>query len=153
MRTIAVILTGLAAAIAAPVACPQAQPQAAAASALARALTADLTCTMPAARIGEAFQQRVGESSAPSADILAALNEIAGAADTCTPLREAALGVAAGLSAAAAEPPPPEVDAETAALANLVLEAFTEADRRAARPVFDSPPPPRNLTRGRISTP
>jgi hypothetical protein len=153
MRTFAVLLAGLAAVLSPPcVSAQTGQPAMASASALARTLTADLPCSSPPARISTTYEERVAQSQAHLSDVLAALSEIAAAAEICAPLREEAQGLAVAMAVASA-PPDHRASSPSTTVSALVIDAFTEAERRAANPVFESPPPPRNLTRGRISTP
>lgn len=129
-----------------------AEAQVAGSAGLADALAKDVSC---GAGSLDALRTRVGASSADKADIGEALRAISQKDGLCASVREAASNLVdelfrspsavaeLGVSPVAAAP---EVSA-------LIADAFIAADRAAARLTFESPPPPRHLTRGRISTP
>lgn len=101
------------------------------------------------------MRPRVSEASADKADVGEALRLIAQRDALCAPVRDAATKLVDELfrsPAAAAELGVSPVGAAPEVTA-LIADAFLEADRASARLTFDSPPPPRHLTRGRISTP
>jgi hypothetical protein len=121
---------------------PQAFGQAA--GGLASELAKGVTCTSPDASVG--LLTAVAKTTAPAADILAALGAIGNDAAACEPVRNAAKELAVSLAASV----PAVAEVPTAAASSAVLaEVEAEAERRAASLKFEVGPPPPNLTRGR----
>ncbi len=113
---------------------------------LARALAA-APCETVAA---EAMIRRLLASTEASDAVQnAALEQVSADPDVCLAAREAAMVIALVRSDATAG-----LDSErsnVSASAAIVAEAYAEADRRAARLSFEVGPPPRNITKGRVS--
>ena len=122
--------------------------------ALARSLSDGVSCTSGAPRDG--LDERGRKSGASQADIGAALAIISSSGDVCVPVRMAASAMSAELVARqaaafqAAQPAETSSGASAAAQASLANAAL-DAEARAASTRFTVGPPPRNLTRGRIS--
>jgi hypothetical protein len=125
---------------------------------LATSLVNDIPCASPNVR--DALDDRARKSGASSADLGAALAIISSSSDVCAPVRMAASASSTDLAARqtaaiqAAAPVDPLADplAETEITpAQRVTAAAVDAEARAASTRFTNGPPPRNLTRGRIT--
>jgi hypothetical protein len=119
---------------------------------LARTLAEPVSCS--GANVRDALSERIKKTGAAPADVGVALAIISASSDLCAPVRNAASSLIADETAQHA------AAAEAAALApvgpspaSLIADANLEAQIRAASMKFEGGPPPRNLTRGRISTP
>lgn len=156
MRGTRATLIGIAAAALAATAfaqTPPPGPDTSADPALVQSLTRDLTCTMAPQRLSATLGDRVKGATGPRDGIVAALQQIARQEDSCASIRSAASDLVDELLAEAdAEATIANEKRTSGVVTSIVAEAFAEADRRAANPVFESGPPPRNLTRGRILT-
>jgi len=140
---LAVVTVGLLA-----IAAPQAVGQAA--GGLAAGLAKGVTCASPDASAG--LLEAVAKTTAPAADILAALGAIAGDAEACEPVRNAAkelvVSLTASVSAVSEVAAVPEVQS-AATSSPVAVEVRPEAERGVASLKFDVGPPPPNLTKGR----
>jgi hypothetical protein len=122
---------------------------------LAPEFARDLACASPDASIG--LLAAVARTTAPSADILAALGAIAEDAAACEPIRNAAkelaISLAASVPAAPTVPVVPAVsavpEASSAAASSSVVAEIRADPERATSLKFEVGPPPPNLTRGR----
>jgi hypothetical protein len=111
---------------------------------LAAQLAKGAACASPDASDG--LLTAVAKTAAPAADILAALEVIAGDANACEPVRSAAKELAVSLAGSV----PAAAEFQTAvASIPAIAETQAEAERRAASLKFEVGPPPANLTRGR----
>lgn len=128
----------------------QAPPPEAATAKLVTVLTLGLPCGAEASTT-EAVRARGRESGAEPGDLQLALDRISSDETFCEPIRNAASSLVADLVVAAAGEVAADDQAALAASATLIAEKLDEADRRAREQGFQVGPPPRNLTRGRIS--
>lgn len=83
--------------------------------------------------------------------IVSALREVAERSDLCTELKTAAQAFAD--QAVSERAPPPREEQLASASSSIVAATLAEAERRAANLKFDVAPPPRFMTKERISRP
>jgi hypothetical protein len=129
------------------------QPDSGHVEGLARTLSDGVSCT---GNPRDALDERGRKSGATAGDIGAALAIVSSSSDVCAPVRAAASALGADMisqqmaSIQTADPADPASTAAAAARASLANAAL-EAEIRAASTRFENGPPPRNLTRGRIT--
>jgi hypothetical protein len=127
-----------------------ASPGEAATAKLVTVLTIGLPCDA-SDTVRDAIRDRSIEADAPDEDLQAALDHISADETFCEPIRNAASLMAADRTIAAAGAAQASDRAALTASAALVAQALDQADKLARERGFQVGPPPRNLTRGRIS--
>jgi hypothetical protein len=127
------------------------QPAAAQVAGLADILAGRASCASVAdarASLEHALTQSPPDTSRDA--ILTSLREVAGRDDLCTELKEAAAAFADQVLAETTAPEQADTEVSSASSA-LVVAALAEAERRVANLTFNVAPPPRFMTKERIS--
>jgi hypothetical protein len=129
-----------------------AHPASAQSAGLADALAANASCAS-VADARASLEQRLGQAPPDTAHdaIVSALRQIAERNDLCTELKDAARAFAD--QAAAGAPQPATDESFASASSSIVAATLAEAERRAANLKFEVAPPPRFMTKERISRP
>lgn len=127
------------------------QPAVAQEASLTDFLAGQANCASVADARASLEQALIQSSPDTSRDaILTSLREVAGRDDLCTELKEAAVAFADQVLAETAAPEQADMEVSSASSA-LVVATLAEAERRAANLTFDVAPPPRFMTKERIS--